>query len=68
MSARVGVFGIGLAAYWPQFEGLHERLQGYQRGSSSGSPGSAPTSSRPGWSTRRSAPARRATSWWASTS
>jgi L-arabinose isomerase len=26
------VFGIGLAAYWPQFEGLHERLQGYQRG------------------------------------
>ncbi len=32
MSARVGVFGIGLAAYWPQFEGLHERLQGYQRG------------------------------------
>ena len=32
MSARVGVFGIGLAAYWPQFEGLHERLRGYQRG------------------------------------
>ena len=32
MSARVGVFGIGLAAYWPQFEGLQERLQGYQRG------------------------------------
>ena len=21
-SARVGVFGIGLATYWPQFEGL----------------------------------------------
>ncbi len=32
MSARIGVFGIGLAAYWPQFEGLQERLQGYQRG------------------------------------
>ncbi len=34
MSARprIGVFGIGLAAYWPQFEGLHERLQGYQAG------------------------------------
>jgi L-arabinose isomerase len=32
VSARVGVFGIGLQAYWPQFEGLHERLQGYQRG------------------------------------
>lgn len=28
--ARVGVFGIGLAAYWPQFEGLRERLIGYQ--------------------------------------
>ncbi|MAS33135.1 MAG: arabinose isomerase [Anaerolineaceae bacterium] len=30
-SARIGVFGIGLAAYWPQFEGLKERLQGYQQ-------------------------------------
>ena len=29
--ARVGVFGIGLAAYWPQFDGLKERLEGYQR-------------------------------------
>ena len=29
--ARVGVFGIGLAAYWPQFEGLKERIEGYQR-------------------------------------
>jgi L-arabinose isomerase len=29
---RVGIFGIGLAAYWPQFDGLHERLEGYQRG------------------------------------
>lgn len=28
--ARVGVFGIGLAAYWPQFPGLKERLEGYQ--------------------------------------
>jgi len=27
---RVGVFGIGLAAYWPQFPGLRERLIGYQ--------------------------------------
>jgi L-arabinose isomerase len=31
MSARVGTFGIGLAAYWPQFEGLRERVEGYQR-------------------------------------
>ena len=29
--AKVGVFGIGLAAYWPQFEGLKEQLEGYQR-------------------------------------
>ena len=28
--ARVGIFGIGLQAYWPQFDGLHERLLGYQ--------------------------------------
>ena len=29
--AKIGVFGIGLAAYWPQFPGLKERLEGYQR-------------------------------------
>ncbi len=32
LPARVGIFGIGLAAYWPQFAGLKERLEGYQRG------------------------------------
>jgi hypothetical protein len=26
---RVGLFGIGLDAYWPQFAGLEERLKGY---------------------------------------
>lgn len=26
---RVGLFGIGLDVYWPQFEGLEQRLQGY---------------------------------------
>jgi L-arabinose isomerase len=26
---RVGLFGIGLDAYWPQFAGLQERLAGY---------------------------------------
>ena len=31
LRARVGVFGIGLATYWPQFPGLLERVQGYQR-------------------------------------
>jgi L-arabinose isomerase len=30
--ARVGVFGIGLAAYWPQFEGLRARLELNQHG------------------------------------
>jgi L-arabinose isomerase len=28
---RVGIFGIGLAAYWPQFDGLRKRLEGYQQ-------------------------------------
>jgi len=27
---KAGVFGIGLAAYWPQFEGLKPQLEGYQ--------------------------------------
>ena len=27
---RVGLFGIGLDTYWPQFSGLKERLLGYQ--------------------------------------
>jgi L-arabinose isomerase len=31
-TARIGVFGIGLAAYWPQFEGLKDRLERYQSG------------------------------------
>jgi len=28
---HVGLCGIGLDAYWPQFEGLHSRLEGYVR-------------------------------------
>jgi L-arabinose isomerase len=28
-SLRVGLFGIGLEAYWPQFKGLKQRLEGY---------------------------------------
>jgi L-arabinose isomerase len=28
---RVGVFGIGLHAYWEQFPGLKQRLEGYQQ-------------------------------------
>ncbi|MBC6112973.1 arabinose isomerase [Pedobacter fastidiosus] len=26
---KIGLFGIGLDTYWPQFEGLEERLNGY---------------------------------------
>jgi L-arabinose isomerase len=29
--ARVGIFGIGLEAYWDQFEGLRDRVAGLQR-------------------------------------
>ena len=28
-SLKVGLFGIGLDTYWPQFEGLEDRLKGY---------------------------------------
>lgn len=28
-SLKVGLFGIGLDAYWPQFEGLEDRLKSY---------------------------------------
>lgn len=30
--AKVGVFAIGLEAYWEQFAGLKERLEGYRQG------------------------------------
>lgn len=30
-NVRIGLFGIGLDAYWPQFKGLKPRLQGYLR-------------------------------------
>src|ERR1700704_4405197 len=26
---KIGLFGIGLDTYWPQFEGLQDRLRGY---------------------------------------
>jgi L-arabinose isomerase len=29
---KIGLFGIGLDTYWPQFEGLKERLEGYLDG------------------------------------
>lgn len=30
MKMKIGLFGIGLDTYWPQFEGLRDRLLGYQ--------------------------------------
>jgi len=29
-AVKIGLFGIGLDTYWPQFKGLRERLLGYQ--------------------------------------
>ncbi|MBC7782607.1 MAG: arabinose isomerase [Burkholderiales bacterium] len=29
LNVRIGLFGIGLDTYWPQFEGLESRLKGY---------------------------------------
>src|ERR1700733_10902249 len=29
MDTKIGLFGIGLDAYWPQFAGLKDRLEGY---------------------------------------
>jgi L-arabinose isomerase len=31
-NVRIGLFGIGLDTYWPQFPGLKERLEGYLAG------------------------------------
>ena len=31
MKTRIGLFGIGLDTYWPQFKGLREKLVGYQK-------------------------------------
>src|SRR6478609_2768815 len=29
LSLKIGLFAIGLDTYWPQFDGLKERLEGY---------------------------------------
>src|SRR6185437_12560971 len=31
MTMKIGLFAIGLDTYWPQFEGLEDRLLGYLR-------------------------------------
>ena len=31
LPAKIGVFAVGLEAYWPQFEGLREELLGYHQ-------------------------------------
>ena len=48
----MGVFGIGLAAYWPQFEGCAACSSVIRRSSGASRPW-APRSCRPGWSTPR---------------
>jgi L-arabinose isomerase len=30
-TTKIGLFGVGLDTYWPQFKGLQERLVGYQQ-------------------------------------
>ena len=30
-TTKIGLFGIGLDTYWPQFDGLLDRLTGYQQ-------------------------------------
>ncbi len=30
MNVKIGLFGVGLNTYWPQFDGLLDRLTGYQ--------------------------------------
>ena len=47
-NVRIGLFGIGLDAYWPQFEGLKERLEGYLGGGRRSSAGRASRSSTSG--------------------
>lgn len=31
LSVKIGLFGIGLETYWPQFNGLRDKLVGYQQ-------------------------------------
>lgn len=31
LTIKVGLFGIGLDTYWPQFDGLLDRLENYQK-------------------------------------
>ena len=39
---KIGLFGIGLNAYWPQFPGLEDRLKGYGRQVAQSSNGPVP--------------------------
>lgn len=36
---KIGLFGIGLDTYWPQFTGLKERLEGSERMGGGGADG-----------------------------
>ena len=52
---KIGLFGIGLDAYWPQFAGLKERLEGYLDAgpAEAGAPGNRGRQSRPDRHARR---------------
>jgi len=41
-AVKIGLFGIGLETYWPQFPKLRERLLGYQAEIAAGSGSSGP--------------------------
>lgn len=62
---KIGLYGIGLDTYWPQFKGLYERLTGYQARLAIGFEACTQASKRsiPALSTARSARAKRATDW-----
>ncbi|MEZ4639573.1 MAG: hypothetical protein R2856_32200 [Caldilineaceae bacterium] len=54
---------IGLRAYWPQFPGLKERLEGYYRHIADQLSESSPTSWAVGWWRRCRKHTRPVTSW-----
>ena len=57
---RLGLFGIGLDTYWPQFKGLKNRLVGYQKQIAERLVGGGAPARRRGFLARRPPPGRRA--------
>ncbi len=59
--ARIGIFGVGLEAYWDQFAGLKPKLEGFQRHVETQLEQGAARSSARTWWTAIKAPKVRAT-------